>query len=266
MGSDRPPESGARTPPPWYRRAFGRYYPIVYAHRDDEEAERAVRLFLPHLPSGRVLDLACGTGRHLRALGRAGVSAIGLDASQELLSIAREQDPRARLVRGDMQALPFRSAQFAAVMSLFSSFGYFETDAEDLRVLSEAARVLTLDGALVLDLSNPAVAREGVGGATRRESSGYRIDESRTLSPDGRRIMKRVRIRRGAAEGDALVDDYTESLRLYERAEIEAIVTAWGFRVAQAWGDYSGRPLASDAPRMVLVFRKDPRSAEPKGR
>jgi len=246
-------------PSPWYRRAFGRRYPLVYPHRDDAEAERAVRLVVPHLARGTVLDLACGEGRHLRALARAGVDAVGLDISRDLLSMARAKDPRARLVRGDMRALPFRDGRFAAVLSLFTSFGYFDSEAEDRRVLEEAARVLAPGGTLVLDLANPSAARASAGGPFERRSGPYRIEETRVLSPDGRRLAKRVLLRDAAAPGGPVVDEYTENLRLYGNEELDAILRGLGFRARGAWGDYDGGPPRDDAPRMILAFAREQR-------
>ncbi len=250
MGSD---------PRPWYRRAFGRRYPFVYPHRDDAEAERAVRLVAPLLARGPVLDLACGEGRHLRALARGGVVAVGLDISPDLLSMARTKDPRARLVRGDMRALPFRGGRFAAVLSLFTSFGYFDSEAEDRRVLEEAARVLAPGGTLVLDLANPAAARASAGGPFDRTSGPFRIEETRALSPDGRRLAKRVLIRDTGVPGAPIVDEYTENLRLYEGGELEEILRGLGFRAGGSWGDYDGGPRRDDAPRMILAFARAPR-------
>jgi SAM-dependent methyltransferase len=248
-------------PRPWYRRAFGRRYPLVYPHRDDADAQRAVDLVAPLLPRGTILDLACGEGRHMRALGRAGLAVVGLDISFDLLSLAQAKDPRAHLVVGDMRALPFRSGRFAAVLSLFTSFGYFESDEEDRRVLVEAARVLAPGGSLVLDLANPAVARASAGGPTERRSGPLRIEETRRLVEDGRRLAKHVVMRDAGVPGAPIVDEYTENLRLYEREEIEGALRGLGFRSVGAWGDYGGEPPRAEAPRMILAFAKGPRAA-----
>lgn len=79
-------------PKPWYVEGFGEHYLELYAHRNEREAELAMALLArvtPPLTGQRVLDLGCGGGRHLAALGRRGARALGLDLSWPLLDAAR---------------------------------------------------------------------------------------------------------------------------------------------------------------------------------
>src|SRR5947208_667361 len=95
---------------PWFHAAFGALYPIVYAHRDDAAAEREAAFakeVLGMLEGDRVVDLACGDGRHLAAFPRIGLRAIGVDLSTTLLALARAR--RLAVVRADLRALPFRA-------------------------------------------------------------------------------------------------------------------------------------------------------------
>ncbi len=260
MGGDA---AGPGKGDPWYVRAFGPLYPLVYGHRDDAEAERVARLVQPILPPGAVLDLACGAGRHLRALAAAGAPAIGLDLSEPLLRAARAADDRARLVRADMRRLPFRSGRFAAVLSLFTSFGYFETEEEDRGVLVEARRILAPDGLLVLDLANSVAALRAIGYSTEREAGGFRIVEQRAAGAEGRRLEKRVQI--FDAYGRSVLD-YVERVRLYDRDELAGILGALGFRIIGLWGDYGGESFDDRAPRMIVAANRgsdQPRSERP---
>jgi SAM-dependent methyltransferase len=253
--SDRESGGGAAPAPrdrEWFRRAFGARYPLVYAHRDDAEAERVVALLKPHLPPGPVLDLACGAGRHLRALARAGAWACGVDLSADLLRLAAADAPRLRLVRGDLRALPFRSDAVASALCLFSSFGYFEDDAENLRVLGEMRRVLRVGGCLVLDLANPYDARRRGGGETERVAgNGIVVRETKRVADGGRRIDKRVTI--VAADG-ALLDEYVEQLRLFEPQEMESIARGRSLALERWWGDYGGAPWGEGSPRLIGLF------------
>ncbi len=132
----------------WFRDWFGEEYLALYPHRDEREAREAVDLFrdvaLPAAPS-RILDLACGAGRHLRELRDVGFEAIGLDLSLTLLRSARSTAEADPLVRGDMRKLPFADAAFDGLTSFFTSFGYFADPVDDRRVLLEMERVLFLE-------------------------------------------------------------------------------------------------------------------------
>jgi SAM-dependent methyltransferase len=100
----------------WYDAAFDDLYAEIYAHRDDAEAETAIGWLVRALPTvgvgelrgRRVLDLACGAGRHLRALAGQGAEPIGIDRSTALLARAKVGLPEeAALVAGDLRTLPF---------------------------------------------------------------------------------------------------------------------------------------------------------------
>src|SRR5687767_9208056 len=94
----------------WFEEWFGEEYLQLYPHRDDAEAERAVALVLRATGfqrGWRVLDVACGAGRHARAFEAAGARCVGVDLSATLLRIARTVTG-ASLVRADMRALPIR--------------------------------------------------------------------------------------------------------------------------------------------------------------
>ena len=87
-------------------------------------------------PDGCVLDVACGTGRHLIALAEAGYCMVGLDVSARLLKIAKQRGAT-NLVRGDMRFLPFKAEAFASAISMDTSFGYLPTEQEDAESLAE---------------------------------------------------------------------------------------------------------------------------------
>jgi len=92
---------------------------------------------------GRTLDVGCGTGRNL-PLYAAGVRVIGLDPSRDALDKARRRAPRASLIQGDAQALPFRDAVFDTVVSGL----VFCSVPDPARGLAEVKRVLRPGGAL----------------------------------------------------------------------------------------------------------------------
>jgi SAM-dependent methyltransferase len=111
----------------------------LYADRErpgwDEELDE-LRAVIAGLPARRTLDVACGTGfltRHLRG------DVVGLDASERMLSVAREQVPHAHFVQGDALDLPFGDDSFDRV---FTSYFYCHLgQAERERFLAEARRV-----------------------------------------------------------------------------------------------------------------------------
>ncbi|HYB91138.1 MAG TPA: ubiquinone/menaquinone biosynthesis methyltransferase [Candidatus Binataceae bacterium] len=113
------------------------------------------------LPRGsRALDLACGTGDFCAELARAGVSAVGLDFSSEMLRVARPRLPAAALVRGDALRLPLRTGSFDAVVSGFALRNFANLE-EPMR---ECYRVLKSGGKIaLLEVDTPASALLRIG-------------------------------------------------------------------------------------------------------
>ena len=145
----------------WFEEWFGEEYLQLYPHRDFAEAERAVGLILDRVgftAGWRVLDVACGAGRHARAFQAAGAHCIGLDLSAALLKVASEVTT-APLVRADMRALPVRAGSMDLTVNLFTSFGYFDHDAEHALALGEMVATLRPGGWFVIDFLNARSVR-----------------------------------------------------------------------------------------------------------
>lgn len=237
-------------PGPWYREWFGEPYLELYPHRDEVEAEQGVALFLELTEPARgerVLDLACGAGRHLRPLEEAGLRPVGLDLSRPLLRRAGERWNGA-LVRGDMRVLPFPGGAFGGVVQFFTSFGYFRSREEDRRVLEEVRRVLCPAGGFLLDFLNAGRVRRELVAEDVREIGGRTVRQRRRI--EGDTVVKEIEIDGGGQEGR---ETYQERVRLYEPGELASMLEQAGLRVRQRRGDYGGAPFDEAAPRLLLA-------------
>lgn len=241
----------------WYKVAFGDIYPLVYPHRDDEEALRVARSLAPLL-GGRspVVDVACGNGRYMSAFAQTGLDMYGVDLSLYLVSDAvASRALRGRVVLGDMRALPFGDGSAGAVINMFTSFGYFETDLDNVRVMHEVARIIEPEGVFLMDFLNAdSLARELQDSkpSSRRER-GATIDERREIVDGGRVLVKHVRVE---IEGREALE-YHERLRLYRHADLVAMAEAAGLVPRAVYGDYSLAAFdKANSPRVVLVCEK----------
>ncbi len=229
---------------PWYQRAFQSEYFSLYAHRSQAEADAQVAALLQsgllarHSP---LLDLCCGAGRHLSAFRSAGLRAWGLDLSSELL---RGQHG---VVRGDMRVLPFAGARFAAVTSLFTSFGYFESESENVQVLFEIRRVLRDGGVLLLDHVNPKPTIAALVPESREERGGALITSRRRHDERGRRIVKEIEYAK-----DGLVENWHESVRIYEPDELDALLATAGLFAERRCADFMGAEFTPASPRQLV--------------
>jgi len=245
----------------WYERSFGPDYLALYPHRDDTEAEcdvdQLIQLVEP--PTDRpLLDLGCGAGRHLLALHRRGFTDLtGIDLSQDLLDAAasRLQEAGAQgvdLLRSDMRAISFE-VHFATIISMFTSFGYFESSAEDAKMLAAVHAALRPGGAFLLDTLNRCWTIDQLRPSEEQTVRGLRLQITRSITSDGQRVEKETRVS-GPDREDCV---YNESVRMYSPEEIQNLLAGAGFVGIAVYGSLSGDPLVGASRRTVVVARKE---------
>lgn len=241
--------------PNWYTSAFNELYPVIYAHRTVEAAApeatfAAAQLKMSH--TDHVLDLCCGNGRHMAHMVGNVQAVTGLDYSMDLLTIARRTLPRpARLVNGDMRAIPF-GAIFDVVTNFFTSFGYFLTQGDNQSVLTEIARVLKPGGRFFIDYVNGTHVVQTLEPRSVRTEGLYTIVEERWVDDEHERVNKATTVQRCGE----VISSQTESVQLYAPENFNAMLFEAGLAAEDYFGDYTGAPLDASQPRMIVVGRK----------
>lgn len=150
-------------PQDWYATAFdGTTAEMAWTERTEAEVNRALKMVRPQ-GGERVLDLACGSGRHSLELVRQGFSVVGVEISSELIEIARReaesQGLEATFIEGDLRELDFEE-EFDIVLNLNDgAVGYFETDEENHRTFEVISRALKSGGKNLIQVPNVLYAR-----------------------------------------------------------------------------------------------------------
>ena len=240
----------------WYESWFeSPWYMKLYRHRTEDEAREAIDLVqhVARVPHGaRVLDLACGYGRHALALAEAGYNVIGLDYSRYLIKRAHEIFPHERVeyVVGDMRG-PYDGGPFDAIVNFFTSFGYFDEDAENARVFDAVHDALAPGGRFVMDFLNAEVVRRTL------------VPESMDLV-DGATVIQERAIEEPFVKKTIIINnpcsyelEFEESVWLYSADDLRRMATNAGLVVDHIIGDYDASPFhPEESPRCILIAHR----------
>ncbi len=248
---------------PWYVRFFKGDYLRVYGHtlqqdRTDLETQFAIHA-LGIQPHHRVLDLCCGQGRHSIALAKTGLDVTGVDLSVEMLDIAQSEAAAAGLAltlrQADMRQLPddFES-QFDAVINMFSSFGYLESEEDDQQVLHQIAKALKPGGKLMMDLLN----REWV--IINNEEFDWQQHEDDRVVLE-RRVLNLEKSINHLTYTELLPDGTRRAMsdlhiRLYTLTEMIKTLGNAGLTLQNVYGGFRGEPYSVNTRRMIVLASK----------
>lgn len=235
----------------WYKDWFGNEYLTVYAHRNQTEARQLIDLIHDNVdlhPDALILDLCCGQGRHALILAKMGYQVVGADLSRTLLESAKFKvayGENARFVQADMRRLPLKRS-FDLLLNLFTSFGYFESDEENLAVFYQFHKVLKKDGRFVFDYLNPRHVYDNLVSLQKEKIGNLRIEQKRYI--DGNRVEKKISMYR-----EDRVSVFYESVKMYRPEEIYEMMKKAGLTIQNVLGDYQGVPFAQDSPRLIII-------------
>ncbi len=243
----------------WYRDdalwedAYPYMFPEERIAQGGEEIDQVVAL--AGVSRGAALDLCCGPGRHAIPLARRGFRVTAVDRSPFLLAKARTRAADERIaaiewVEADMREFG-RPGAYDLAISLYTSFGYFEAPADNVRVLVQVRRSLRPGGALVLDLmGKEIIARK------------YEPTDSTESAAGGLVIRRRRVVRDWAAmenEWILLRPDGQRRIHffhwIYSGQELRDLLLDAGFDAVELFGNLAGAEYGPEAQRLVAVAR-----------
>ena len=238
----------------WFESWFDSpYYHILYQNRDEEEASRFVARLMAkiQLPAGsHILDLACGKGRHSVFLHSLGYKVQGVDLSENSICLAKKHETEGlRFAVGDMRE-PQGHSSFDLVVNLFTSFGYFGSEAENERTLRAISESLKPGGQLVIDFMNTSKMVSQLVPEAELERSGIRFFIRKRL--ENGIIHKSIRF---SDQGKDWA--FEEKVQALTEADFRRLFEKTGFQVVLLSGNYELGPyLSHQSDRMVFFLKK----------
>lgn len=246
--------------PSWFEKWFDSpFYHLLYKNRDEEEARKFVDNLIHKLalPKGsKILDLACGKGRHAIHLNNLGYDVIGLDLSEESINLAKKaenalpagrQDTLAFFVH-DMRDL-YWTNHFDCILNLFTSFGYFEDESDNLKTLQSVYDSLKPDGVFVIDFMNAAKIEKEFVEAEIITADNTEFHINRSVK-DGF-IIKDIEVRNADN-----VFHFAEKVQLLYLENFENYFKETGFKIVNISGDYSLGPFNPETSERLIITAK----------
>ncbi len=238
----------------WFETWFGTpYYNLLYRNRDDAEAQAfmdVLTAFLQLPAHSRVLDLACGAGRHSIYLATKGLHVWGCDIIPENITAASaHQSADLHFFQHDMRD-PLPVTDFNAIFNLFTSFGYFETEAEEQQTMNNIAAALSSNGLIVIDFFNSWKVLQQMVPYTEKEIEGmlYRIKKHH----DERFIYKDIEIM-----DHGTIHTFQEKVRLLKQDDFSNYFRVAGLEEIHRFGNYALEPFSPEhSDRLILIARK----------
>lgn len=236
----------------WFTSWFNTsYYHILYKDRNDEDAQifmKNITQFLKLPQETHILDLPCGKGRHSVYLNSLGYQVTGGDLSENSIGYAKQfENARLKFKVKDMrQAFKER---YDAVFNLFTSFGYFEADEEDVRVLQNIKNSFIDKGVLVLDFLNVEKVKQNIVKKETKSVEGIDFHIQREIK-DGF-ILKHI-----SFNDHGKNHSYTEHVKYLDLKKFKEYFKCAGMSLENVFGDYKLSefdPNTSD--RLILVAK-----------
>jgi SAM-dependent methyltransferase len=239
----------------WFENWFGSpYYRMLYTHRNEDEAKTFVLNLLNFLqpnPDSRMLDIACGEGRHSIQLAEKGFDVTGIDLSPLSISHAKkaEQENLSFFVH-DMR-FPFYNNYFDFAFNFFTSFGYFAHARDNDFAAQSFARNLKKNGTLVVDYLNKNYSIERLIPFEKIEKGGIAFSIKRVLTET--HFVKEISF----VDFNNKQRIYFEKVAAFSLYNFKEIFANAGLFLEKAFGDYQLNDYYENlSPRMIMVFKK----------
>ncbi|MBC7903502.1 MAG: class I SAM-dependent methyltransferase [Gemmatimonadaceae bacterium] len=231
------------------------YFHQLYFQRDGQEAEAFIVRLLERLTpaaDARILDVACGRGRHSRTLADKGFDVSGIDISPESIDHALQfANDKLHFYQHDVR-LPFWINYFDLAFNFFTSFGYFRTEREHYNAIRTIANSIRPNGTFVIDYVNTHYAEDHLVHKTEQEIGGVNFYLTKWF--DETHFYKKIQI-----EDEALREPlvYLEKVAKFSLGDFNDMLAFHQLQVQEVFGDYDlGRYDVRKSPRLIIVASK----------
>jgi len=237
----------------WFESWFDSpYYHILYKDRDFKEAKDFIDKLLNEIKlpqNSLIVDLACGRGRHSVYLNQKKYRVLGLDLSKSSIEFNKQFENKTLSFRVHDMKDPIIGEKADAIVNLFTSFGYFDSDNDDEKVFLSVSNSLKSNGLFVLDFLNAEYVKSTLIAKETVIKGDIKFDILRKIDND--KVIKEIIFR------DKDEDfHFKESVKLHSFSKLKHLAEKYELRFVNNWGNYKLEPISKNSSRCIMLFQK----------
>jgi len=238
----------------WFANWFDSpYYHILYKNRDEREAKVFIDKLIDYLqiPEGsKLIDIACGKGRHAKYFEQKGMDVVGVDLSLNSINTAKkDENKNLQFSVHDMRE-NYQEETFDVVTNLFTSFGYFEDNKDEQKAINAMASNLKEEGLLIIDFMNAKKVIDHLVLNEQKTIDGIQFEITRQVK-DGY-ILKDIRITDGEEQ-----QQFQEKVKAITLADYSEFITNAGLKIIDIFGNYKLDNFDEEiSDRLILICKK----------
>ena len=238
----------------WFANWFDSpYYHTLYKNRDEKEAQVFIDNLIDYLqiPKGsKLIDIACGKGRHAKYFNKKGMDVVGVDLSQNSINTAKkDENKNLQFSVHDMRE-NYQKDAFDVVTNLFTSFGYFENNKDEQKAINAMENNLKKEGILIIDFMNAKKVIANLVLNEQKMINNIQFDITRQVK-DGF-ILKDIRITDGKEQ-----QQFQEKVKAITLADYSEFITNAGLKIIDIFGNYKLDNFDEEiSDRLILICKK----------
>lgn len=246
----------------WYRSFFQNFYLKLYkdiiAGFDSKKEAKLIADILRIPENKKILDLCGGHGRISIPLAKMGYDVYILDINKKFLEMAKKEGKRQKLeiktIKSDMRNIPYVN-EFDAVINIFTSFGYLETDKEDERVIKEVYKSLKPGGIFLIDIINGQWLKNHFCQKNWKKIDNLLVLEEHKLDNIRKRNIVKITIIDLKRNKKHIT---YQRLRLYSAKELKNILIKNKFKIIRIYGNLNKEKFSPHSSKRIVILAKKP--------
>ena len=238
----------------WFAHWFDSpYYHTLYKNRDEKEAQHFIDNLIAHLQikkDSKLIDIACGKGRHATYFNSLGLDVVGIDLSPNSIASAKKNENETlQFSVHDMREI-YQKNHFDVVTNLFTSFGYFDNEKDEQRAINAMATNLKPEGVLIIDFMNAEKVITNLVANEQKIIDGITFNITRKT--ESNHIIKDIEIL-----DKVIKQHFQEKVKALTLDDFSNFISKAGLKIIDIFGNYMLEgfdDITSD--RLILICKK----------